>query len=721
MRGTVWHRAIRPTIRLASLIIFAFFIVSRGAGFVGNGPVNIHKLTHRSDSLGNIIQTEYGRSSRNAGEGNNGDTSRSVRHLQEHVGEDEATQSWKDEVPQLYSQEFKYEGQISQPLDSSRENGSEFKVGLLVKKVTEGSACTDARDHPGYSDSCSYVKATPECRSGTLIEYMEVFYCVFSGTPGLAYVALIFLLAALFYSLGHTAHHFFCVSMDKLSQILKMSSTLAGVTLLPFGNGGPDVFASIAAFVGHSGQGQVGLNSVLGGALFVSSVVAGSVTLAMISANPGVQLDQADFVRDVGFFLFTLTALTAILFDGKIHFWEALAYISIYAVYVSIVATVECIKWRFICSDESLRALLHSDDEPGNVGEGQKAEIDNPRVGSPPVQSKLAPHEDVESAQNGAPINNPADVSSAAPASLPGGRRLAIPNGDIDRQESLIPILQARDEQGVEEFPLCSFRGFCSYFIAWPLALPRRLTIPLIEDPPRWSKVYAVCSVTFAPVLLAMVWDGKDDGPFGSARAQYCVALGVGSMLGGLSLIFLKGDRPPQRCRAWWAAGGFIMSMVWFYVIAMELVAVLVALGAIWKIDPAIFGLTVLAWGNSIGDMMSNLALVSLGDHRMQTSFSGCYAGPMFNTLIGLGVSFVLESWKTYPDPFAIPGDSSLFITLAFLVIGLLFALAMLLPRDMQPTKAFGVGLMSLYTSFLVTRLLYQLDIRSILLNGGLG
>ncbi|CAM6085375.1 unnamed protein product [Calypogeia fissa] len=675
MRGTVWHRAIRPTIRLASLIIFAFFIVSRGAGFVGNGPVNIHKLTHRADSLGNIIQTEYGRSSRNAGEGNNGDTSRSGRHLQEHVGEDEATQSWKDEVPQLYSQEFKYEGQISQPLDSSRENGSEFKVGILVEKVTEGSACTDVRDHPGYLDSCSYVKATPECRSGTLIEYMEVFYCVFSGMPGLAYVALIFLLAALFYSLGHTAHHFFCVSMDKLSQILKMSSTLAGVTLLPFGNGGPDVFASIAAFVGHSGQGQVGLNSVLGGALFVSSVVAGSVTLAMISANP---------------------------------------------VYVSTVATVECIKWRFIYSNESLRALLHSGDEPGNVGEGQKAEIDNPRVGSPPVQSKLAPHEDVESAQNGAPINNPTDVSSAAPTSLPGGRRLATPNGDIDRQESLIPILQARDEQGVEEFPLCSFGGFCSYFIAWPLALPRRLTIPLIEDPPRWSKVYAVCSVTFAPVLLAMVWDGKDGGPFGSARAQYCVALGVGSVLGGLSLIFLKGDRPPQRCRAWWAAGGFIMSMVWFYVIAMELVAVLVALGAIWKIDPAIFGLTVLAWGNSIGDMMSNLALVSLGDHRMQTSFSGCYAGPMFNTLIGLGVSFVLESWKTYPDPFAIPGDSSIFITLAFLVIGLLFALAMLLSRDMQPTKAFGVGLMSLYISFLVTRLLYQVDIKSILLNGGL-
>ncbi|CAM6102559.1 unnamed protein product [Calypogeia fissa] len=56
--------------------------------------------------------------SRNAGEGNNGDTSRSGRHLQEHVGKDEATQSWKDEVPQLYSQEFKYEGQISQPLDS---------------------------------------------------------------------------------------------------------------------------------------------------------------------------------------------------------------------------------------------------------------------------------------------------------------------------------------------------------------------------------------------------------------------------------------------------------------------------------------------------------------------------------------------------------------------------------------------------------------------------
>jgi sodium/potassium/calcium exchanger 6 len=45
----------------------------------------------------------------------------------------------------------------------------------------------------------------------------------------------------------------------------------------------------------------------------------------------------------------------------------------------------------------------------------------------------------------------------------------------------------------------------------------------------------------------------------------------------------------------------------------------------------------VLAWGNSSGDMMANITIAKKGFAEM--AITGCYAGPLFNLLMGLGLS----------------------------------------------------------------------------------
>lgn len=45
--------------------------------------------------------------------------------------------------------------------------------------------------------------------------------------------------------------------------------------------------------------------------------------------------------------------------------------------------------------------------------------------------------------------------------------------------------------------------------------------------------------------------------------------------------------------------------------------------------------MSVLAWGNSVGDYSTNSALASKGFSDM--SMAACFAGPSFNLLIGLG------------------------------------------------------------------------------------
>ncbi|KAK2451263.1 cation/calcium exchanger [Trifolium repens] len=117
-------------------------------------------------------------------------------------------------------------------------------------------------------------------------------------------------------------------------------------------------------------------------------------------------------------------------------------------------------------------------------------------------------------------------------------------------------------------------------------------------------------------------------------------------------------------------------------------------------------GLTVLAWGNSLGDLIANGAMAKNGGvDGAQIAVSGCYAGPMFNILMGLGLPLVLSAWGEYPNSYVVPKDSSLLGTILFLMVGVLWSLVVLVKKNMRLDKFLGAGLLTIYLCFLFLRL----------------
>lgn len=147
----------------------------------------------------------------------------------------------------------------------------------------------------------------------------------------------------------------------------------------------------------------------------------------------------------------------------------------------------------------------------------------------------------------------------------------------------------------------------------------------------------------------------------------------------------------------------FIMSVFWISTVAGELLNCLAALGMLLQLPSALLGLTVLAWGNSVGDLVADVAVAKAGQPAM--AMAGCFAGPMFNMLFGLGTGLVIETAEVFPGAYKLRFHTSIVVAFVFLLLSLMGSLLVVTWNRFRVPRFWGFCLVGLYIVFMVVSL----------------
>ncbi|CAG14723.1 unnamed protein product, partial [Tetraodon nigroviridis] len=139
----------------------------------------------------------------------------------------------------------------------------------------------------------------------------------------------------MFLALAITCDEYFVPSLEKICEKLDLSEDVAGATFMAAGSSAPELFASIiGVFITH---GDVGVGTIVGSAVFnilciigVCGIFAGQV----FPSSQVVLLTWWAVFRDSFYYIMSVVALIAFIYDEKIVWWESLVLVVMYAGYI---------------------------------------------------------------------------------------------------------------------------------------------------------------------------------------------------------------------------------------------------------------------------------------------------------------------------------------------------------------------------------------------------
>ncbi|XP_025929326.1 sodium/potassium/calcium exchanger 2 isoform X2 [Apteryx rowi] len=134
----------------------------------------------------------------------------------------------------------------------------------------------------------------------------------------------------MFIALAIVCDEFFVPSLTVITEKLAISDDVAGATFMAAGGSAPELFTSlIGVFISHS---NVGIGTIVGSAVFNILFVIG---MCALFSREILNLTWWPLFRDVSFYIIDLILLIIFFLDNLIMWWESLTLLTAYFCYVT--------------------------------------------------------------------------------------------------------------------------------------------------------------------------------------------------------------------------------------------------------------------------------------------------------------------------------------------------------------------------------------------------
>ena len=403
-----------------------------------------------------------------------------------------------------------------------------------------------------------------------------------------------------------------------------------------------------------------------------------------------------------------------IFFRGRITIYDSTGFLVLYLFYIAVVIVGRIINKRNRRNnqqnDTTPFAESLEDDDPdavGRVESGSDDERGNDRPLESPQNDSVARIDQVD----GIDLS---DLSGSSNASDTSDTTSLSAQENIDVIEpSFVPMLQFLDK-------LNPFSGFVEkkwYWKIWaiinaPVIVIFNLTIPIVNeelDENGWCQYLVVVQSVMGTQIVSF-FTGLSSLKITIDDQHIYYGWQVAILVGLLMAIFILCTSVPNIEPCYFSSGfsilGFITSVVWMYVLANEVVSLLKAFGVVLGLSDVILGLTVLAWGNSIGDFISDTSVARSGYPRM--GFSACFGGQLLNLLLGCGIPFTIQFLSNGGKEIPIKFDAMSITLCASLGVSLLTSLIMMPASKFHASKIQGGILMGLYLILVTTAVIVE-------------